>query len=116
MCVAVSVGPAEVLELDAPMFDALELEAAAANGWSPELELAATAAELQSAHLLAYLSVHSKRGAQLPKPLRIPRPPRGDATSASSSTSSSTPAKQGAASFAARFLNTVVPAAPAGEV
>lgn len=98
MCVAVGIGPAEVLELDAPMFDALELEAAERARWSPELELAASQLEVAHGQLVAFLAVHSKKGAKLPEPLRIDRP---TSTSSSSTPAGSRPA--GAAAFARMF-------------
>lgn len=67
--------PAELLELDGRTFD--ELELAVAERWTPELELLAINAELTHALYAAFVAANSKKGAQVPKPLRIPRP--GDA-------------------------------------
>jgi hypothetical protein len=70
--VQTGIGPRELLELDAEMFEAI---AEAANRhWPIQLELAATSLEVQHAHLLAYLATHTKRGTPLPEPLHVRRP------------------------------------------
>lgn len=54
------------------MFEAVALETE--TRWSPELEIAATHAEISHALLRAFLGVHRARGTRLPEPLSIPRP------------------------------------------
>lgn len=84
MCVAVGIGWNEALELDGDAYDALEL--AVAERWTPELELAAIIAELESAQLSAFVQVHTKKGGKVPPILRVPRP--GSSTPSTSSSSS----------------------------
>jgi hypothetical protein len=72
MAVATGISPAEILNLDGRLFD--ELELAAAEHWSPELELLAVQCEVTHALYRAYVGAHSKKGAKLPPPLQIPRP------------------------------------------
>lgn len=72
MCVAVGIGPAEALDLDASWFDALERQAD--ERWPIEVELAAMQAELLSALFTAYSKVHGKKGAAPPPVLNVPRP------------------------------------------
>lgn len=71
MSVATGIGPAELVELDGAMFDAL-VEAIDTR-WSPELELAAELVELESALVVAYLQAHSTKRLTL-KPIVVPRP------------------------------------------
>ena len=92
MAVACSISPLDVLELDAPTFDALELELS--KRWPVELEIAASTLETMHAQLLAFMAAHSKRGTKLPASLRIPRP--GD-----DAASSSTPTRLTPSAFAA---------------
>jgi len=72
MSVALGLDPHDLLDLDGPMFDALERAAGAR--WTVADELAAQALELAHAHFVAFLAVHSKKGARLPNPLRVQRP------------------------------------------
>lgn len=72
VAVATGISPRELLALDADAFD--ELVLALERKWTRELELAATTLEVAHAHFLAFLRVHSKRGARLPDPLRVDRP------------------------------------------
>ena len=71
MSVATGIGPAELVELDGLMFDALV--EAVDERWSPELELAATLVELESTHLLAYVQAHSRKRVTA-SPIEWPRP------------------------------------------
>lgn len=105
MSVAVGIGPAEVLELDACMFDALELEAAAAaKRWTVEQELAASTLEVLHANGRAFLAANSKKGARLPPALRIPRPDDDEQGKRSGSSEAVS-----ASAFAAMFAGVVVP-------
>lgn len=72
MSVALGLDPASLLEVDGPMYDALER--AAAVRWTAADELAALTLELVHAHYRAFLAVHSGKHARLPEPLRVPRP------------------------------------------
>ena len=96
MAVAVGIGYAEVAELDAAAFDALETAAAK---WSPDRELLATIAELSSANLVAFLSAHSTKRSKPLEPLRIPRPETDGVVDRSSSST----VRVGAAAFARMF-------------
>lgn len=69
--VATGIGPAELVELDGRMYDALVR--AVDERWSPELELAATLVELESTHLLAYIQAHSRKRVTA-SPIEWPRP------------------------------------------
>lgn len=71
MSVATGIGPAELVELDGQMYDALVR--AVDERWGPELELAATAVELSSTHLLAYIQAHSRKRVTA-SPIDWPRP------------------------------------------
>jgi len=70
--VELGLDPATLLELDGPMFDALEQ--AAGRRWTVADELAALGLELAHAHYRAFLATHSSKTTKLPEPLRVPRP------------------------------------------
>lgn len=83
MCVATGSGYVDVLALDAPTFDALELVAARdRDRWTVERELQASTLEVLSAHAVAYLAAHGVKQSKLPPPIRVPRP--GDDPAAAS--------------------------------
>ena len=70
--VLTGIAPSELLAMDEGLFDALI--DAVDKRWTRENELLATLVEVEHAHLLAYLRVHSKSGARLPEPFRVERP------------------------------------------
>ena len=77
MAVATGISPLELLDSDTEQLEALEralAEQEEATRWTPELELLATNVEVTHSLARAYIAVHSKKGAQLPAPLKIPRP------------------------------------------
>lgn len=92
-----------MLELDAPMFDALELELS--RRWPAELELIASLVEVSHAQLAAFVIANSKKGTPAPKTLRIPRP--GDESDSSSSTPSPADVRVSASGFARMFAGRV---------
>jgi hypothetical protein len=69
--VATGIGPAELVELDGAMFDALVEQVD--RRWTPELELAAATLETSSALLVAYLRAHTRKRLTL-EPVKVPRP------------------------------------------
>jgi hypothetical protein len=46
----------------------------AGTGWNTQTELLATIAELIDQHSRLYIMANSKKGAQTPRPIKIPRP------------------------------------------
>jgi hypothetical protein len=68
--------PASLLELEGPMFDALER--AAGGRWTVADELAAQALELAHVHYVSFLSSCGVKSGKLPSPLRVPRPDAAD--------------------------------------
>lgn len=118
---AVGIAPADVLALDAAMFDALEAEAAAERArWTIERELAAELVELTSGQLVAFLAANGVK--RPPAPIRVPRPtddePELDvelAVAGASSGSKRPAGSIGAAAFAARFAGRTVPTSGAAR-
>jgi hypothetical protein len=79
MSVATAIAPQTLLDLDGDTWDALRR--ADAERWSTVDELLAALVELTHAHLVAFLRVHSRKGARMPAPLEVPRPERAVAES-----------------------------------
>jgi hypothetical protein len=69
---ALGLDPTSLLELDGPMFAALER--AVESRWTAHDELQALTLELAHAHFVAFLGAHTKPGTRLPTPMRVPRP------------------------------------------
>lgn len=70
---ATGISPDVLVEHDDWMLHALA-DAVGAQKWRDNEELLAMIAELLHALLVVTIKVHSKKGAQMPKPLRITRP------------------------------------------
>jgi hypothetical protein len=69
---ATGIGPAELVDLDGPMFDALER--AAGEAWPAAVELQAQTVDLLAVQLAAFVRAHSSGRRRLDEPRRVPRP------------------------------------------